>query len=256
VRNSIFGVKNQIKGNNWIMDYGLWIMDLKAGIGVWDGNQKYNAGDPLGYQYGRRRKEMTMDGLSSAASQTPQTQRLFTAIVLPDERKKALRRWVEEDLNDLPFRKWSDFRDYHITLQFLGDVETTDIPELEKALFRAAADHTPFTLGVGEAGVFGRDEFPRVLWRGVTGQRELLNQLHQSIVRATGPLGFEPEERPYRPHITVARSYTGQEPVSASILQRNDLTGEPWKVEGFVLYATRMGQKPMYQILQIFPFKR
>lgn len=186
-------------------------------------------------------------------SSNTQSHRLFTAIALPDEHKQKLRQWAEQDLDDLSFRKWSDSRDYHVTLQFLGDVATPDIPKLERALVQAAAEHAPFTLGIGEAGFFGREEFPRVLWRGVTGQRESLDQLYRSILRATEPLGFKPEERPYRPHITVARSYTGQRPVPVSVWLPKDRIAEPWKVEEFVLYATRMGQKPMYQIIQTFP---
>lgn len=199
---------------------------------------------------------MTMNGVPPVVPQIAQTQRLFTAIALPSEHKKELSRWVEQDINELSFRKWTDFRDYHVTLQFLGDVATKDISELEQALFQAAAAHSAFTLGIGEPGTFGRDGFPRVLWRGVTGQKDSLNQLHQSIVEATEPLGFKPEERPYRPHITVARSYTGQEPIPASMFQSNDRIGEPWAVGEFVLYATRMGQKPMYQIIQTIPLLR
>ncbi|MGG1649959.1 RNA 2',3'-cyclic phosphodiesterase [Paenibacillus sp. NRS-1783] len=197
-----------------------------------------------------------MNGVPPVVPQIAQTQRLFTAIALPSEHKKELSRWVEQDINELSFRKWTDFRDYHVTLQFLGDVATKDISELEQALFQAAAAHSAFTLGIGEPGTFGRDGFPRVLWRGVTGQKDSLNQLHQSIVEATEPLGFKPEERPYRPHITVARSYTGQEPIPASMFQSNDRIGEPWAVGEFVLYATRMGQKPMYQIIQTIPLLR
>jgi RNA 2',3'-cyclic 3'-phosphodiesterase len=182
-----------------------------------------------------------------------QSQRLFTAIVIPDEHKQKLRQWAEQDLDHLSFRKWSDFRDYHVTLQFLGDVATSEIPKLEQALYQAVAEHAPFTLGIGEAGFFGREQFPRVLWRGVTGQLESLDQLYQSILRATEPLGFKPEERPYRPHITIARSYTGQQPVPASVWQPNARIAELWEVGKFVLYATRMGQKPMYQIFQTFP---
>ncbi|MEC0233094.1 RNA 2',3'-cyclic phosphodiesterase [Paenibacillus kribbensis] len=200
---------------------------------------------------------MEKDKLSNEPiSSTTQSQRLFTAIAIPDEHKQQLRQWAEQDLDHLSFRKWSDFRDYHVTLQFLGDVATSDIPQLEQTLYQAAAEHAPFTLGIGGAGFFGREQFPRVLWRGVTGQRESLDQLYQSIVRATEPLGFKPEERPYRPHITVARSYTGQQPVPTSVWQPNDRIAELWEVEKFVLYATRMGQKPMYQIIQTFPLLR
>lgn len=199
---------------------------------------------------------MERDKQSSATpnSAVSPSQRLFTAIALPDEQKQKLHQWVEQNLGDLSFRKWSDFRDYHVTLQFLGDVATADIPKLEQALYQAAAEHAPFTLGIGEAGFFGRELFPRVAWRGVTGQLEPLNQLYQSILRATESLGFKPEERPYRPHITVARSYTGQQPVPPPVWQANDRIAKPWEVGEFVLYATRMGQKPMYQIIQNFPF--
>ncbi|WP_226001672.1 RNA 2',3'-cyclic phosphodiesterase [Paenibacillus sp. BJ-4] len=200
---------------------------------------------------------MENDKLSNRPiSSKTQAQRLFTAIALPDGHKQKLRQWAEQDLKELSFRKWSDYRDYHVTLQFLGDVATSDIPKLEQALVQATAEHAPFTLGIGEAGFFGREQFPRVLWRGVTGQRESLDQLFHSILRATEPLGFKPEERPYRPHITVARSYTGQQPAPSSVWQPNDRIAEPWEVGEFVLYATRLGQKPMYQIIQTFPLLR
>lgn len=90
----------------------------------------------------------------------------------------------------------------------------------------------------------------------MTGQRESLDQLYQSILQATEPLGFKPEERPYRPHITLARSYTGEQSIPPSIWQPNDRCSELWEVGEFVLYATRMGQKPMYQIIQKFPLMR
>lgn len=88
-----------------------------------------------------------------------ESQRLFTAIALPNEHKKNLHHWVEQDLNDLSFRKWVDFRDYHVTLQFLGDVETSVIPKLEQVLVQAAAEHHPFTLGIGEAGFLAVKNF-------------------------------------------------------------------------------------------------
>lgn len=88
-----------------------------------------------------------------------ESQRLFTAIALPNEHKKKLHDWVEQDLKDLTFRKWSDFRDYHVTLQFLGDVETSVIPKLEQVLVQAAAEHGPFTLGIGEAGFLAVKNF-------------------------------------------------------------------------------------------------
>ncbi|MBD7966478.1 RNA 2',3'-cyclic phosphodiesterase [Paenibacillus gallinarum] len=181
--------------------------------------------------------------------------RIFTAVSLPDHVKEEIQRWTVDNKDKLPFRNFTHKEDYHITLQFLGDTETSSINALCEALREAAVKMQQFPLSVGEAGVFGSPLRPRVLWKGVEGEIDELAGLFQHILDATTPLGYIPEDRPYRPHITIARKFDDSQkhkwnvkelPVQEKI--------EPWLVKDFVLYQTILGQKPMYKIIEKFDF--
>ncbi|MCM3127733.1 MULTISPECIES: RNA 2',3'-cyclic phosphodiesterase [unclassified Paenibacillus] len=176
--------------------------------------------------------------------------RLFTAIRIPDALKNKLHHWMEHHKGQLPFRNRTHQDDYHITLQFLGDTEPALIDKLHESLQEAANQVQPFPLKIGEPGVFGSKEVPRVLWRGVEGELDSLFSLQQSIVQSTIPLGFVPEDRPYRPHITTARKFNQELRRSFNLDELADgAWDDTWMVEEFVLYKTNMGQKPMYEMI-------
>ncbi|MFM9276455.1 RNA 2',3'-cyclic phosphodiesterase [Paenibacillus jiagnxiensis] len=191
---------------------------------------------------------MSKSGKESAASE-----RLFTAIRLPQHLQEQVKVWRDGIKQHVSFRTWTDPRDYHITLQFMGDVDIKTIPSITEALKEAAAECGSFQLRLGGAGTFGRPAFPRVLWRGIEGDRDMLKLLQKTVVDHTIPLGFVPEERPYSPHITIARTYTGSEPVQPMPDNENGESDTSWAVADFMLFATRFGRKPMYEVLQTFP---
>ena len=95
--------------------------------------------------------------------------------------------------------RWSSPESWHITLQFLGSTTDLQYACVLQRLENIAAPGFPLQLeGLGffdRAGVF----FVDVL---VT---EPLNRLQQIVTRATSHCGFVPEDRPYHPHITLAR---------------------------------------------------
>lgn len=181
--------------------------------------------------------------------------RLFTAVTLPEQAKKEIQKWTEINKDKLPFRNFTHQEDYHITLQFLGDTEVSMIPKLRETLQGAADQMNQFPLSVGGIGIFGTSLYPRVLWRGVEGAREQLDILFQHIVKSTLPLGYLPEDRPYRPHITIARKFDDSKKITWSldeISTQHEI--DPWVVSDFVLYQTYPGQKPMYKIVEKFDF--
>ncbi|MCM3786693.1 RNA 2',3'-cyclic phosphodiesterase [Neobacillus mesonae] len=181
---------------------------------------------------------------------TENKMRLFTAVRLPDELKSNIHHWMELHKNELPFRNWTHKEDYHITLQFLGDTDASDLEKLHQALKEAAIHVQPFPLKIGDPGYFGSDRSPRVFWRGVEGELDSLFLLYKSIVESTVPLGFVPEDRPYRPHITTARKFDQDH--SRTLHMENLQDGQwdaTWLVEDFVLYKTNMGKKPMYEVI-------
>lgn len=94
----------------------------------------------------------------------------------------------------------------HVTLRFLGSVDEARVPVLTRALAGAAADVAPFPLEFSGAGAFPSVRRPRVLWLGTGAGADELVALAARVELAVNACGFEPESRPFSPHLTVARS--------------------------------------------------
>lgn len=89
----------------------------------------------------------------------------------------------------------------HITLKFLGEVDPAQIEPIVEALRAVRA--APFDLTVGHP-VCNPPRRPRVIWCDVTDAGEsaaLARQVDDLLL----PLGFSRENRPFRPHVTLAR---------------------------------------------------
>jgi RNA 2',3'-cyclic 3'-phosphodiesterase len=104
----------------------------------------------------------------------------------------------------LPFR-WVKPAQVHLTLRFLGDVAPEAIDPIAQAMQRAVATLTPFALAIQGMGCFPNLARPRVLWMGIHASHDMLLQLHQRLDAELAALGFTPEARPFRPHLTLAR---------------------------------------------------
>jgi 2'-5' RNA ligase len=91
----------------------------------------------------------------------------------------------------------------HLTLKFLGYVEPEKIPEITAALKPIAESAHPFPIQVKGCGFFPNSKRPNVLWAGVVS--DLLQPLQQQVEDATEKLGFQRENRPFSPHLTLAR---------------------------------------------------
>lgn len=129
--------------------------------------------------------------------------RLFIGIALTEEATAALRA-VRERLERLSSGeselRWSAPESWHVTLQFLGQTSDEQARCVVENLGTVRAERVPVRIeGLGffeRAGVF---------WAGVALTPELL-ALQQKVVAATRVCGFVPEDRAYRPHITLARA--------------------------------------------------
>jgi 2'-5' RNA ligase len=102
--------------------------------------------------------------------------------------------------------KWTAPNSIHLTLKFLGEIESGVLPSLKAALARAAASHAPFDLTIRGLGAFPGLSNPRVVWCGLDGDVARLAALRQAAEEASVSLGFAPEERPFRPHLTLGRA--------------------------------------------------
>ncbi|WNQ10183.1 RNA 2',3'-cyclic phosphodiesterase [Paenibacillus aurantius] len=174
--------------------------------------------------------------------------RLFLAIPAGDESRAALREACSRLKPSAPFRKWVHPADYHITLQFLGGVPSSQIETIKEALAREPLGE-PFRLALSRLGTFGASSAPRVLWAGLQGDLPSLARLQQTVTTLMTPFGYPPEDRPFKPHITLARKAEG--PVR---LEEVPLAAADWTVTRFVLYQTHMGRSPMYEEIGEFRF--
>ena len=93
----------------------------------------------------------------------------------------------------------------HLTLRFLGDVNSSAVPRAISAMRAAAARSHPFDLSLGDVGAFPNAASARVLWVGVEGDVGSLGELREEVETELSGVGFRRDGRRFNPHITLAR---------------------------------------------------
>lgn len=127
---------------------------------------------------------------------------MFVALELPPEYHEGLARIRERYVGAMASRmSWTRPKNWHLTLRFLG--ETGQVGAVADALDKVRAPG--FALRAGTAGFFPSSRSPRVVWLGLCQGAGECAALARQVEAALVPLGFAPEARPFRPHLTVAR---------------------------------------------------
>ncbi len=133
--------------------------------------------------------------------------RLFTAVRVP----RAQLEWLDaatRELKALPAARWTAVDNQHVTLNFLGWVEARLLDDVTAAVDEAARRHAPAEVTLTRLGAFPKPRRARVLWTGIDDPRGLLPALAHELGELLRPIGYEPEERAYTPHLTLARLKT------------------------------------------------
>ena len=134
------------------------------------------------------------------------TVRVFVAVGLSGEARGQLIDAVERIRAEVPDGiQWASPDGMHLTLKFLGNIPGAGVEPLLKGLEPMGASHRPFALELAGLGMFPNRRAPRVLWAGVGGDLDALSALQQASEAAINVLGYPPEQRPFRPHITLGR---------------------------------------------------
>lgn len=129
--------------------------------------------------------------------------RLFVAVDLPGEIRHRLAALLQREVADLPGAVVAP-HNWHITLRFVGSASELGEDRLRYELSNLDAPG-PFTIRLGGFGAFPRASKASVLWLGVERGVESLGELAQAVETCTQAAGFEPEDRPFRPHLTISR---------------------------------------------------
>ena len=158
--------------------------------------------------------------------------RAFVAVVPPEDVLDAVDALERPELTGIRF---SGRKKQHITLQFLGNRAEPDV--VEAALRALAVEAGPVRLGGG--GAFPNPKRGKVLWIGVVEGAPLLTQLAAAVGARLGPAGYPPEDRPYHPHVTLARCKRPMDLRPAVAALGEGPVGPAWTVGEVVLFESK-----------------
>lgn len=174
--------------------------------------------------------------------------RLFVAIELPEPLKQKLailRR-------PIPGARWVPANQLHLTLAFVGELPQEQLEPLCTAL--AEVRHPSFVVSVGRTGSFSYRGRPRVLWIGVE-PHPALTRLAAQIKEATVGCGIPLEDRPFFPHISLARlKEPAPHEVAAWLDSSANDTFPLLPVREYVLYESTLTPRgAIHRLIRQFP---
>ncbi|SCL55398.1 RNA 2',3'-cyclic phosphodiesterase [Micromonospora peucetia] len=153
----------------------------------------------------------------------------------------------------------ADPADAHVTLAFLGDVEADRLVAVQSALGLAAewsrdGRHAAPRLRLAGGGRFGQDR-ATVLWVDLRGELEPILVLARLIRSRLRHARLPYDERPFRPHLTVARPGDRMSPadVAADVATLDDYEGPQWPATEMVLVRSNPGPRRSYDRLAAWP---
>ena len=143
-----------------------------------------------------------------------------------------------------PSARWVDPGSLHLTLAFLGETAEPAALGITAALTKVASAHARFCLHVRGGGSFGPKRSPRILWASVGGELDALSALHRSVSTSLEPLGYRPDERPFSPHLTLARArgLRGDAALAPLVAHLEDDFGET-TVTSLILYESILARE-------------
>ncbi len=131
--------------------------------------------------------------------------RTFIAIEISDEVRSGLAAFQKELRDTGAQVRWVRAETMHLTLAFLGEVPEPGLEQVRAAMELGAEGSPTLHLNVSGAGTFGSRRSPRVVWAGLRGDVTALQNLQRKLAEALRTAGFETEDRPFSPHITLGR---------------------------------------------------
>lgn len=173
------------------------------------------------------------------------TTRAFVALDLPAAQRAELAAHLAECARRATGHRWVEPESLHLTLRFLGHLDPEALARVRAEL--AGVRGAPFRLALGQPGGFGPRAAPRVVWIGVEEGVEECARLAAAVETACRAAGLDPEERPFRAHVTLARARSEGARLPA-------LPPPPalaaWTAGELVLYESRLRQQPRYVPLE------
>lgn len=129
--------------------------------------------------------------------------RLYIGINLPPDVKQSLFK-SQLQLKKLGVKgSWKVPEDFHITLEFLGELPPESVPALIQIMKAVISEKKTFRLHIDKLGAFPSFHRIQILWAGVGGDLEKLDEIWNEMHEELGMNGFPLQKAPFIPHITL-----------------------------------------------------
>jgi len=182
-----------------------------------------------------------------------ETIRSFVAIELP-EHVIALLRGVQQDLSGNKFRvRWVQPDNIHLTLKFLGNIDSNDIDGIGAAMSNTIQGCGPITLYAEGVGVFPSVKRARIIWMGLSGHVQRLSEIQRKLEKNLAAIGFPEENRSFKAHLTIGRFKSAVNPkvIEPIVHKYSTLRSEEFTLNQFVLFKSELTPSgPVYSALQ------
>lgn len=179
--------------------------------------------------------------------------RTFIALPVPvSEKLKNEIEFYKKNLQGLNI-KWVEIKNLHLTLAFLGDTLPEQIIAIKEGLGKITSQHKPFAIKFTQAGAFKNLQNPQVLWIGLEANNSL-RFIFSDIQKLIKSVGFVPENRPFKPHLTIGRvkSFTGENNLQSFVNAREALK-EVAMAKSVVFYESiLMPAGPVYKDIEMY----
>ena len=193
---------------------------------------------------------MATAGASASSMEAEAPQRLFIAVAVPPGALEACRDLIEAVRPTALGRaaRWVRTENLHLTLRFLGDTPPELVPDVGLAVQDAAAAVAPFGIELAGAGAFPDGRHPRTLWIGVDRGNDGLIRVIDALEAPLDRLGWPPDPRARRPHLTVARTDSAPGEVSHQIADALARASVGWRASfdatTLTLFRSHLGGGP------------
>ena len=131
--------------------------------------------------------------------------RSFFAIEIEGPLRVFIEKTQTQLKHEIPFAvRWVKTNNIHITIKFIERLDPSHISILQERLGGELDSMGPFSIQPSDMGVFPNRKNPRVIWMGISYPRQL-DQIYKAADQVFQKLGYQPEGRGFRPHLTLGR---------------------------------------------------
>ena len=181
--------------------------------------------------------------------------RLFVALEIPPTVRENLANFIKQLRPLAPEPRWLSPENLHVTLKFIGELPAEKLAAIRTALASIRSAQA-VTIDFRGLGFFPNEKHPRVFWAGMEASPNL-KTLASDIERATEKLGIPREQRPFSPHLTLARFEPPRLPEKLRAPIKENATREFGSLAAKEFHLIESQLKPSgaeYTTLESFPF--